>query len=240
MQMQEIKRNGMADTEKLSEYDRFYKLAIDSRTENIITRFTASLTGLATFCKKQEGNPYMMAFNVNEKKKYKGAQDRLKEDYVFFKLMLGDLRRYKASVTRVELRHKQERRADIAEEHKRREVREKHIVDARAHYQEAFNYAREQLPNTHPFALRIGLSFATMYYDFLDMPERAIELAQSIHRDVAPRVIQKNKDEEASVRNAALPVLQELEERLFLWTAMTPLETQDENCYALEDADIIT
>jgi len=79
-----------------------------------------------------------------------------------------------------------------------------------------------------------------MYYDFLDMPERAIELAQSIHRDVAPRVIQKNKDEEASVRNAALPVLQELEERLFLWTAMTPLETQDENCYALEDADIIT
>ena len=66
-----------------------------------------------------------------------------------------------------------------------------------------------------------------MYYDFLDMPERAIELAQSIHRDVAPRVIQKNKDEEASVRNAALPVLQELEERLFLWTCVNPMDSQD-------------
>ena len=103
----------------------------------------------------------------------------------------------------------------------------------------AFNFAREQLDNTHPFALRVGLSFATIYYDFLDMPERAIELATSIHREVAPRVIQKNKDEEASVRNAALPVLQELEERLFLWTCVTPLDAQDSSCYAPEDADLV-
>ena len=225
--MQEIKRNGAANNDRAQEYDRFYKLVIDGRAESMISRYTACLSGLANFCKKQDKNPYLMAFNPNEKKKYEAAKARLKEDYVFFKLMLGDLRRYKACIMRVEFPYNTGTKANKAKEKSLREQRNKEIEGARAEYQEAFNYAREHLPNTHSFALRIGLSFATMYYDFLDMPERAIELAQSIHRDVAPRVIQKNKDEEASVRNAALPVLQELEERLFLWTCVNPMDSQD-------------
>jgi len=178
-----------------------------------------------------------MAFNKNEKKKYEAAEARLKEDFVFYQLMLGDLKRYSACLIRVGNPYSKGTKADKLREKQSRDQRAKEVEGARAAYQDAFNFARAQLPNTHPFALRIGLSFATMYYDFLDMPERAIELAQSIHREVAPRVILKNKDEEASVRNAALPVLQELEERLFLWTVVEPMDSQDPKCYAQEDLD---
>ena len=38
-------------------------------------------------------------------------------------------------------------------------------------------------------------------------------------------------------RNAALPVLQELEERLFLWTVVQPMDSQDPCCYAQEDLE---
>lgn len=238
----ELARNGPSDT--AWSYDRFRKMAIENRSFAIIQRFSIALDGLARFSEKSEGegegddpNPYLLAFNKSERKKYEAAEARLKEDYVFYKLLQGDLRRYKACIMRVEHPYSQGRQADKARENIARESRAKEVEAARAAYQDAFNFARDQLPNTHPFALRIGLSFATMYYDFLDMPERAIELATSIHREVAPRVIDANKDQEASVRNAALPVLQELEERLFLWTTVLPMDSQDPKCYAAEDLD---
>jgi len=100
MQATEIERNGAGDT--AFSYDRFRSLAIETRAANIIKRFTIALSGLAKLSKR-DPNPYLMAFNPNEQKKYEAAKARLKEDYVFFKLMLGDLRRYKACIMRVEL-----------------------------------------------------------------------------------------------------------------------------------------
>lgn len=178
-----------------------------------------------------------MSFNKNEHKKYEAAEARLRENFVFFKLLLGDLKRYNACIMRVEHPYSKGTKADKAREKTNRELKNKEVEGARAAYQEAFNFARAQLPNTHPFALRIGLSFSTMYYDFLDMPERAIELATSIHREVAPRVIEANKDQEASVRSQSVPVLQELEERLFLWTVVQPMDSQDPKCYAQQDLE---
>ena len=48
---------------------------------------------------------------------------------------------------------------------------------------------------------------------------------------VAPRVLREIRNSEAAVRNQALPILQELEENLFLWTVVRPLDTQDPKCY---------
>jgi len=223
LQATEVERNGASETAR--SYDRFRKFAIEDRADAIIQRFSIVLNGLAEFSKR-DPNPYLMAFNSKEEKKYTAAIERLKEDFVFYKLLGGDLHRFKACLIRVQLPYSNITKREKLQEKLNREMRDKQIESARKAYQEAFNFARDELPNTHPFALRIGLSFATMYYDFLDMPERAIELATSIHREVAPRVIEANKDQEASVRNAALPVLQELEERLFLWTVVRPLDSQ--------------
>ena len=59
MQATEIERNGAGDT--AFSYDRFRQLAIETRAENIIKRFTIALSGLAKFSKR-DPNPYLMAF----------------------------------------------------------------------------------------------------------------------------------------------------------------------------------
>jgi len=244
MQASVIDRGG--DGDSVQSYDRFRMMAIEQRADHIIQRFSIAINGLATFTRK-DPNPYLLAFNKHETKKYTAAEELLKEHYVFYKLILGDLKKYKAEIMRVESPYAGKGglgdsasatgKADKVREKEAREQRNKEVEGARAAYQAAFTFARSQLKNTHPYALRIGLSFSTMYYDFLDMPERAIELATQIHREVAPRVIEANKDQEASVRNAALPVLQELEERLFLWTVVQPMDSQDPTCYAQADLE---
>ena len=58
-----------------------------AKAEMIIKRFSVGLNGLAKFSKKTgwrketsvPQNPYLMAFNKSEVKKFKAAQDRLKE-----------------------------------------------------------------------------------------------------------------------------------------------------------------
>jgi len=236
MQIQEVEHNGK--TETAWSYDRFREIAIENPGAKIISLFSDYLSGLIKFSRKKDDNPYLMAFNPEEVKKYEAAVQRLKEDFVFYQLLQGDLRRCKAKLVRINHPFMRRDKKGRAEEASRRKQRDQEIEAAKMAYQEAFTFARAELEPTHPYALRIGLAFATMYYDFLDMPERAIELAKSIYQEVAPRVVQANKEQEASVRNAAFPVLQELQDCLFLWTVMSPLNSQDPKCYAQQDLEI--
>jgi len=232
VQAEELERNNGYPNETVRQLDRFRSLVIDDRAIALVKSFSTAIQRLAKYA-KQDPNPYLLSFDENEKKKYKKALDKTKEDYVFYHLLLGDLNRFCAMLLRQELPFEQQNldRSSSQLEKEMEEERSRVIQAARDSYQIAFDYAKKELPNTHPFALRIGFSFATMYYDFLDNPDAAVELANTIHREVAPRVLKATTGAEAAVRNEALPILQELEEKLFLWTVVNPMNSQDPKCY---------
>merc|ERR1711970_1202202 len=101
-------------------------MAIEARADHIIQRFSIVINGLANFSIK-DPNPYLLSFNKHEKKKYEAAEARLKEDFVFYKLLLGDLKKYKACIMRVESPYSQGSKADKAKEKTAREQRNKEV-----------------------------------------------------------------------------------------------------------------
>eukprot|EP00656_Telonema_subtile_P034297 TRINITY_DN383_c0_g1_i2.p1 TRINITY_DN383_c0_g1~~TRINITY_DN383_c0_g1_i2.p1 ORF type:complete len:356 (-),score=102.09 TRINITY_DN383_c0_g1_i2:200-1267(-) len=232
VQADELDRNNGYPNETVLQLDRFRTLVIEKRATALVKSFATAIHKLAKYA-KADPNPYLLSFDIREKKKYVKAENKMKEDYVFYYLLLGDLMRHQALLMRQELPFEGQSldRSVSVLEKQLEEERNRVVQEARDNYQAAFDYAKENLPNTHPFVLRIGFSFATMYYDFLDNPDAAVELAHTIHREVAPRVLNANKSAEAAVRNEALPILQELEEKLFLWTVVQPMDSQDPKCY---------
>ena len=91
------------------------------------------------------------------------------ESKVFYLKMKGDYYRYLAEVA-------------VGD------TRAKVLEDSQKAYQEAFEIAKSKMQPTHPIRLGLALNFSVFYYEILNSPEKACQLAKTVsyilHRNV--------------------------------------------------------
>ena len=83
------------------------------------------------------------------------------ESKVFYLKMKGDYYRYLAEVA------VGDHRASVLE-------------DSQKAYQEAFEIAKSKMQPTHPIRLGLALNFSVFYYEILNSPEKACQLAKTV------------------------------------------------------------
>ncbi|GAM20439.1 hypothetical protein SAMD00019534_036140, partial [Acytostelium subglobosum LB1] len=115
----------------------------------------------------------------------------------FYHKLAGDYLRYKAEVTPVGEAHRQVSELSMKE------------------YEKAMEEANQSMPRTHPIRLGLALSYAVFYYEILNRPEKAIELAKNTF-DGAIADLDGLPDNE--YRDATL-IMQMLRDNMTLWTA---------------------
>lgn len=65
---------------------------------------------------------------------------------------------------------------EVATESARQEVVEK----SQQAYEKAYDEASSQMPPTHPIRLGLALNFSVFYYEILNSPDRACQLAKKV------------------------------------------------------------
>jgi 14-3-3 protein beta/theta/zeta len=83
------------------------------------------------------------------------------ESKVFYLKMKGDYFRYLAEVASGE-------------------DRAKIVQDSQAAYQAAFDVSKSEMTPTHPIRLGLALNFSVFYYEILNSPDRACQLAKQV------------------------------------------------------------
>ncbi|CDS42880.1 14-3-3 protein zeta:delta [Echinococcus multilocularis] len=125
------------------------------------------------------------------------------EGKVFYKKMMGDYYRYKAENAK-------------GEDHKQ-------VVEASLKaYEEATEIANEKLSCTHPIRLGLALNYSVFYYEIMNSPDRACQLAKKAFDDAVSDVDSANDD---SYKDSTL-IMQLLRDNLALWTS-DPEETEN-------------
>ena len=129
------------------------------------------------------------------------------EGKVFYLKMKGDYFRYLAEVA------SGASRADI-------------VRDSQAAYQEAFDVSKSQMAPTHPIRLGLALNFSVFFYEILNSPERACQLAKQAFDDAIAELDTLNEE---SYKDSTL-IMQLLRDNLTLWTsdAGNDAEPEDE------------
>jgi 14-3-3 protein epsilon len=128
------------------------------------------------------------------------------ESKVFYYKMKGDYYRYLA---------------EFAAEEKRKNASENSLTA----YQAAWDVAVADLPTTHPIRLGLALNFSVFYYEILNSPDRACQLAKQAFDDAIAQLDSLSED---SYKDATL-ILQLLRDNLTLWTSdMSNEENQQE------------
>jgi len=82
-------------------------------------------------------------------------------------------------------------------------------------YQAASGVATEQLPPTHPIRLGLALNFSVFYYEIMNSPDRACQLAKQAFDDAISELDQLSED---SYKDSTL-IMQLLRDNLTLWTS---------------------
>lgn len=54
------------------------------------------------------------------------------------------------------------------------------IESSRSAYQDAFDIAKKEMQPTHPIRLGLALNFSVFYYEILNSPDKACELAKKV------------------------------------------------------------
>ena len=54
------------------------------------------------------------------------------------------------------------------------------LEDSQKAYQEAFEIAKSKMQPTHPIRLGLALNFSVFYYEILNSPEKACQLAKTV------------------------------------------------------------
>lgn len=54
------------------------------------------------------------------------------------------------------------------------------VKNSQTAYQEAFNISKEEMQPTHPIRLGLALNFSVFYYEILNSPEQACQLAKNV------------------------------------------------------------
>ncbi|CAH8841429.1 unnamed protein product [Trichobilharzia szidati] len=131
-----------------------------------------------------------------------------KESQVFLHKMKGDYHRY---------------RAEFAVGDQRKAAAESSLVA----YKEATQIASD-LACTHPIRLGLALNFSVFYYEILNNPERACQIAKSAF-DLA--IAELDTLSEESYKDSTI-IMQLLRDNLTLWTSNIPGEEEKDNTAA--------
>ncbi len=59
------------------------------------------------------------------------------------------------------------------------------LEDSQKAYQEAFEIAKSKMQPTHPIRLGLALNFSVFYYEILNSPEKACQLAKQVRHYVS-------------------------------------------------------
>jgi len=120
------------------------------------------------------------------------------ESKVFYLKMKGDYYRYLAEVATGDDRNT--------------------IVDnAQKAYQEALDVAKGKMQPTHPIRLGLALNYSVFFYEILNSPDKACQLAKQAFDDAIAELDTLNED---SYKDSTL-IMQLLRDNLTLWTSDT-------------------
>jgi len=122
------------------------------------------------------------------------------ESKVFYLKMKGDYYRYLAEVATGDERNNSQKA-----------------------YQEAFDIAKDKMQPTHPIRLGLALNFSVFYYEILNAPDKACQLAKQAFDDAIAELDTLNED---SYKDSTL-IMQLLRDNLTLWTSDTAGEEGD-------------
>lgn len=56
------------------------------------------------------------------------------------------------------------------------------VANSQQAYQEAFEISKKEMQPTHPIRLGLALNFSVFYYEILNSPEKACNLAKTVSR----------------------------------------------------------
>jgi len=118
------------------------------------------------------------------------------ESKVFYYKMKGDYHRYLA---------------EFATGNGRKEAAENSLIA----YKSASDIAVTELPPTHPIRLGLALNFSVFYYEILNSPDRACQLAKQAFDDAIAELDTLSED---SYKDSTL-IMQLLRDNLTLWTS---------------------
>ena len=97
-------------------------------------------------------------------------------------------------------------------------------------YKEASGVANAELPPTHPIRLGLALNFSVFYYEIMNSPDRACQLAKQSFDDA---IAELDTLSEESYKDSTL-IMQLLRDNLTLWTSD---DAGHEDGTAVEDLD---
>jgi len=127
------------------------------------------------------------------------------ESKVFYHKTKGDYFRYKAEFTA---------------EDKRKEASQ-HSLEA---YQKALEIAEAQLPTTNPIRLGLALNFSVFYFEILNEPQKACDLAKKAFDEAITKIDDLTED---SYKDSTV-IMQLLRDNLTLWTSEGGEDDDDE------------
>jgi len=133
----------------------------------------------------------------------KSAQNA--ESKVFYNKMKGDYYKYLAEFSG------EDKKKDLA-------------TKGQEAYQAA-KVAEEALPPTHPIRLGLALNYSVFYYEILNEPEKACELAKKAFDDAIAELDNLTED---SYKDSTV-IMQLLRDNLTLWTSDIQEDEEDEN-----------
>ncbi|XP_076262372.1 tyrosine 3-monooxygenase/tryptophan 5-monooxygenase activation protein zeta isoform X1 [Rhynchophorus ferrugineus] len=126
------------------------------------------------------------------------------ESKVFYLKMKGDYYRYLAEVATGDTRNT--------------------VVDySQKAYQDAFEISKAKMTPTHPIRLGLALNFSVFYYEILNSPDKACQLAKQAFDDAIAELDTLNED---SYKDSTL-IMQLLRDNLTLWTSDTQGEADE-------------
>merc|ERR1712036_80708 len=126
------------------------------------------------------------------------------ESKVFYLKMKGDYFRYLAEVATGD-------------------ARTAVVDDSQKAYQDAYDISKQKMQPTHPIRLGLALNFSVFYYEILNSPEKACQLAKAAFDDAIAELDTLNED---SYKDSTL-IMQLLRDNLTLWTSDTAGEGED-------------
>jgi len=91
------------------------------------------------------------------------------------------------------------------------------IDDSQKAYQDAFEISKSKMQPTHPIRLGLALNFSVFYYEILNSPDKACQLAKQAFDDAIAELDTLNED---SYKDSTL-IMQLLRDNLTLWTSDT-------------------
>lgn len=97
------------------------------------------------------------------------------------------------------------------------------VEDSQKAYQDAFEISKSKMQPTHPIRLGLALNFSVFYYEILNSPEKACQLAKTAFDEAIAELDTLNED---SYKDSTL-IMQLLRDNLTLWTSDAATDDAD-------------